>query len=248
MPKYDFYECTHVTPECPVAATTYGYYPNLGANIFFAVFYGALGVSQLVLGVYLRTWTFMTAMAIGSFMELAGYVGRILLRHNPWWQSAFELQIVCLVLAPTFVAAGIYLTLKHIILYLGPEPSRLKPRLFTWVFIGCDIGSLILQAAGGGIAASAGRTNQTLLKLGDDVIVTGITFQVVTMAICGLLGLEYFFRLWKTGIKWHGEKSAENVSSPRNVRWICVAELFAYIGVLCRCIYRWVFLVTVFQS
>ncbi|EAU39571.1 conserved hypothetical protein [Aspergillus terreus NIH2624] len=170
--------CKEVGPLCPVEATTYGYYPNFGGNVFFTVFYGVLGLAQLGIGVYFRAWTLMVALVVGGFLEMAGYIGRILMHHNPWDEDAFKLQIVCLVLAPTFVAAGIYLTLKHIILSLGPEHSRLQPRLFTWIFIGCDIGSLILQAAGGGVAAAAGNTNVKLLNAGNNIIIAGIAFQV----------------------------------------------------------------------
>lgn len=67
--------CTEITPQCPVEATTYGYYPNLSSNIFFAVYFGLLGVCQLGLGIYLRTWTFLAVLGIGTFMEAAGHVG-----------------------------------------------------------------------------------------------------------------------------------------------------------------------------
>lgn len=239
MPNY--LACTSVGPGCPVEATTYGYYPNLGGNIFFTAFFGVLGVFQLGLGLYFRTWTFMAALGIGAFMEMAGYVGRVLMHDNPWSQSAFKLQIVCIVLAPTFVAAGVYLTLKHIVLNLGPEHSRLKPRLFTWIFISCDIGSLILQAAGGGVAAAAGNTNQYLLKAGDDIIIAGIAFQVVTMSVCGLLALDFFWRFSRRGNGLAGEKDLESTApavSPRRMQMIVGAEIFAYFTVLIRCIYR----------
>ncbi|KAJ5606625.1 hypothetical protein N7510_009406 [Penicillium lagena] len=239
MPSYA--DCFQVSPECPVEATTYGYYPNLGANIFFTVFFGLVGVCQVGLGLYFRTWTFSTALCIGALMEMAGYVGRILMNGNPWWESAFELQIVCLVLAPTFIAAGIYLTLKHIILRLGPEHSSLKPRLFTWIFIGCDIGSLILQAAGGGVAASAGKTNQKMLQAGDDIIITGIAFQVVTMSVCGLLALHFFWNVFHRGDGLAGEKDLENSgvsTSQRRLPFIIGAMILAYFTVLIRCIYR----------
>ncbi|GIK05988.1 hypothetical protein Aspvir_010106 [Aspergillus viridinutans] len=226
--------CTEVGPLCPVEATTYGYYPNLAGNIFFTVFFGILALFQLGIGVYYRTWTFMVAVAVGAILELAGYIGRVLMHSNPWNSSAFKLQIVCLVLAPTFVAAGIYLTLKHIILALGPEHSRLKPALFTWIFIGCDVGSLILQAAGGGVAAAAGNTNRKLLQAGDDIIIAGIAFQVATMSVCGFLGLEFFIRYWKRGPGLSGEKT----SLGRNIKWVIVGEVLAFFTVLIRCIYR----------
>lgn len=239
MPAY--IDCTAVSPECPVAATTYGYYPNLGGNIFFTAFFGVLGVFQVGWGLRYRTWTFMFALCVGAFMEMAGYVGRVLMHYNPWNQSAFKLQIVCLVLAPTFVAAGVYLTLKHIVLALGPEHSRLKPRLFTWIFISCDVVSLILQAAGGGVAAAAGKTNQYLLKVGDDIIICGIAFQVATMAVCGLLGLDFFFRVARRGNGFAGEKALDGtapVISPRRMQIIVAAMVFAYFTVWIRCIYR----------
>ncbi|KAG2414819.1 hypothetical protein HFD88_006007 [Aspergillus terreus] len=230
--------CKEVGPLCPVEATTYGYYPNFGGNVFFTVFYGVLGLAQLGIGVYFRAWTLMVALVVGGFLEMAGYIGRILMHHNPWDEDAFKLQIVCLVLAPTFVAAGIYLTLKHIILSLGPEHSRLQPRLFTWIFIGCDIGSLILQAAGGGVAAAAGNTNVKLLNAGNNIIIAGIAFQVATMSVCGLLGLEFFVRVIRHGPGLSGEKTSENVTDQKYVKLVVVAEIFAYVTVLIRCIYR----------
>jgi hypothetical protein len=234
--------CTEVSPLCPVEATTYGYYPNLAGNIFFTVFFGILALFQLGIGVYYRTWTFMLAVAAGAILELAGYIGRVLMHSNPWNSSAFKLQIVCLVLAPTFVAAGIYLTLKHIILALGPEHSRLKPALFTWIFIGCDVGSLILQAAGGGVAAAAGNNNRKLLQAGDDIIIAGIAFQVATMSVCGFLGLEFFIRYRKRGPGLSGEKT----SLGRNIKWVIIGEVLAYFTVLIRCIYRYVYTLTVY--
>lgn len=233
--------CTEVSPICPVEATTYGYYPHFGGNVFFTVFFGVLGIAQTGLGVYYRTWTFLTALLIGTFMEMAGYIGRVLMNDNPWSAPAFKLQIVCLVLAPTFVAAGVYLTLKHIILNLGPQHSILKPRLFTWIFIGCDIGSLILQAAGGGVAAAAGNDDMDMLKAGDDIIIAGIAFQVATMAVCGIFAVIFFVRVFKHGDGFAGEKNLDTGVSSVVPKWMPIlvgGEIFAYFTVLIRCIYR----------
>lgn len=227
--------CKEVSPLCPVEATTYGYYPNFGGNVFFAVWFGLIGTLQLGFGIYYRSWTIMVALAIGGLMEMAGYIGRILMNENPWDGDAFKLQIVCLVLAPTFVAAGIYLTLKHIILALGPEHSRLKPRLFTWIFISCDVGSIILQAVGGGVAAAAGN-DMDVLEVGNNIIIAGIAFQVATMSSCGILALEFFIR-----VRMHGGPGSysEKSVSGRSIHLILFGEIFAYFTVLIRCIYRY---------
>ncbi|KAJ5104036.1 hypothetical protein N7532_004565 [Penicillium argentinense] len=228
--------CTEITPQCPVELTTYGYYPNLGGNTFFTIYFGLLGIAQVCLGAYFRTWTFLAALGIGTFMEAAGYVGRILMHYNPWSTPAFRLQIFCLILAPTFIAAGIYLTLKHIIVYIGPEYSRLNPKLFTWIFIGCDVGSIILQAAGGGVANAAG-TDQDMINAGNNIIIAGIAFQVATMSICGILALDFFIASRK---HWRGGSPREDMTEKRGKRmwWGFSAEVAAYTTVLIRCIYR----------
>ncbi|KAK2745700.1 hypothetical protein FQN57_003597 [Myotisia sp. PD_48] len=233
----NFSHCTEVTPGCPVEATTYGYTPHLAGNIFLSAFFGVLALAQLGFGVYRRTWTFLIALFLACALECIGYIGRILMNDNPWSESAFKIQIVCLILAPSLLAAGIYLTLKHIVLYVGPEFSRLKPALYTWIFIGCDIGSLVLQSVGGGVAAAAGRSKRTLLDVGNNIIITGIAFQVATMAVCGLLALEFCFRVYRSRGSFAPKDSS--LKSDNRRFWIfCCAEIFAYVTILIRCIYR----------
>lgn len=164
MPGYQ--SCTEVTASCPVEATTYGYYPNLAGNTLFAVIFGLCGLLQLVFGIRYRTYTWMIGVTAGCLLEMAGYIGRIEMHSNPWSSSAFKLQVVALILSPSFIAAGIDLTMKHVALTFGTELSRIKPSLYTWVFIGVDIFAIVVQAAGGGISL-AGDTHPDLLKTGD---------------------------------------------------------------------------------
>jgi len=53
-----------------------------------------------------------------------------------------------------FFAAAIYLTLGRIVVVYGEDCSRLRPGTYTIIFLGCDVVSLVVQAVGGGIAAS----------------------------------------------------------------------------------------------
>ncbi|KAJ5713600.1 uncharacterized protein N7483_010781 [Penicillium malachiteum] len=233
----DTSNCTAVSLACPVSATTYGYTPNLGGNVFFAVIFGICTIYNLAMGLKAKAWKFMVALTVGSLMELAGYIGRILMHYNLWNNGGFELQIICLILAPSFVVAAIYWSLKHIVLCLGPEHSRIKPNLYPWVFIGCDLGSILLQAAGGGVAAAAKKTNQSLLDAGNDIMIAGITFQVVTMAVCGVLALDFAFHVVRAsaGLSLDEKLAATN---PCGFLIFCVGEAFAYLTVLICCIYR----------
>ncbi|KAJ5389246.1 RTA1 domain protein [Penicillium cataractarum] len=234
----DTTNCKAVSPECPVAATTYGYTPNLGANAFFAAVFGLCCILNLVIGIKSRQVMFTIALTVGSLLELIGYIGRIQMHNNPWDMGGFQMQIVCLILAPSFVAAGIYWSLKHIVLFVGPEKSRLPPRLYPWIFVGCDVGSIILQAAGGGVAGSAKRTNKALLDAGNNIMISGIAFQVATMGVCGVLGMDFVFRVRKG--RQFQEVQAEKLeeSEVRKFYFFCVGEIIAYLTVLIRCIYR----------
>lgn len=69
-PTFD--TCTDVSPYCPVQATTLGYSPNRGLNIFFAVGYAVAAVATIVPGVWKRTWGFSIAVAAGCILECVG--------------------------------------------------------------------------------------------------------------------------------------------------------------------------------
>jgi len=79
MVHHDHGFCTEVTPECPVSATTYGYYPNLAVNSFFIGLFGVCCLGQIVIGTTRRTWTYLVALTIGCFGEAVGYGGRIIM-------------------------------------------------------------------------------------------------------------------------------------------------------------------------
>ncbi|KAI8931314.1 hypothetical protein NX059_011656 [Plenodomus lindquistii] len=245
-PKGDFRQCLDVSPDCPVGATLYGYTPNMGANAFLCALFGVCFISTIIIGIMTKTWTYTAALGVGTFLEMAGYIGRVIMNGNPWSDSGFKLQICCLVLGPSFVAAAVYLTLKHFVLYCGPEHSILKARLYPWIFIGCDFGSIVLQAVGGGMAAAGGTKNAKLIDAGNNLIVAGIAFQVVTMVVCGALVMVYIFKYRKTRSNQAplNEKSLYQMDKDQGVVSLGKIKLFgamvvlAYTTILIRCIYR----------
>ncbi|KAL8686082.1 MAG: hypothetical protein Q9218_007360, partial [Villophora microphyllina] len=133
-----------------------------------------------------------------------------------------------------FFSAAIYLTLKHLILTFGPEHSRLRPKWYTWIFIGCDLLSLILQGAGGGTAASA--NTQSLEDAGSHLMLAGIIWQVVTLGIFGALASDYALRAY-------GHRSTQPIAAVE-LRRTTKFKLFlagltlAFFSILIRCIYR----------
>lgn len=65
------------------------------------------------------------------------------------------------------------------VLATSPSLSRFPARYYTYIFITCDLISLVLQAAGGGTAATADG-NMSQLDVGDHMMMAGLAFQVFT--------------------------------------------------------------------
>ena len=94
-----------------------------------------------------------------------------MLYNNPFDDIGFQIQICCLIISPAFVSAGIYLTLKHIVITFGESWSWLRPAWYTYIFIAGDLLSLVLQGAGGGLAATADN-GSSLQDVGTNLMVS----------------------------------------------------------------------------
>ncbi|KAL1592265.1 hypothetical protein SLS60_011342 [Paraconiothyrium brasiliense] len=236
-PKIEVPEwCESVRAECPVEGTVYGYFPSLGWNAFFAAAFALAFILQIGLGIRYKTWTYMIGVGLGCLGETIGYIGRILMHNNPYDNGGFTIQIVLLIFSPAFLAAGIYLTLKHVVISFGEQWSRLRPNWYTYIFIACDITSLVLQSAGGALAATADDGDKKTLDAGTDIMIGGIIFQVVVLIVFALFVLEYSIRTFR-----HRDQlssTALSLWTSTKFRLFAGAVIVAYFGILIRCIYR----------
>ncbi|KAL2208323.1 RTA1-domain-containing protein [Sarocladium strictum] len=228
--------CKHVSPECPVSDTLYGDHFTLPATAAFAAIFGLMLVAQLFLAWKARLWSFGAWLFCGTAFECIGYVFRSIMVNNPWNDDASIGQNIALVLGPTFVAAAISLTFKHLVIWHGPEFSLMKPRLYPVVFVGSDVVSILIQSAGGGIAAAADTPEMS--DIGANMLLAGVTFQVVNMIFCGLLILAYAWRRKKALSEGPIQMSQAVRESQKRVKVFVIALAVAYTAILCRCIYR----------
>jgi len=238
MPSHEpaiCHDATSVTAECGVEWTVYGYYPSLPANAFFCALFAICCLVQVVQGIRYKTWTFLLALGLGCVAESVGYIGRVLLHSNPYSNTGFEMQICCLIMAPAFLAAGIYLTLKHVVIAFDPTQSRIKPRYYTWVFIICDFLSLLLQACGGAIAATSDQ-NYSLQKIGNDLMMAGIVWQVITLLLFGALVLDFFVRVRSSGKPLNPATST--LRNSLKFKLFMAGIAVAFLTIFTRCVYR----------
>ena len=82
--NYDIlgWQCTLET--CCLAQSLFYYLPNLGGNVFFALFFGLLMFPQVYLGWKYKTWGYASGMILGLAFEVMGYAGRVRLHQNPF--------------------------------------------------------------------------------------------------------------------------------------------------------------------
>lgn len=111
------------------------------------------------------------------------------------------MYLVCLTIAPALMTAAIYLCLARIVAVYGPHLSFFKPRTYTLIFCGCDIISLVLQALGGGVAATANTHSAS--NLGKNIMLAGLGFQVFSLILFAVCAGEFAFRVWKNQGSWN---------------------------------------------
>jgi hypothetical protein len=175
-----------------------------------------------------------------QILTSAGYAARVLLSDNPWNADAFKIQIVAIILGPSLVCIGLYLTLKHTVSSLNRSLSRLPPKFYPIFFVPADVSCLVIQAIGGGIAASAGGDNLGLLQHGNRVIMAGVVLQVVVLLVFGSLAGDYLFRagrVFRSGAADDNQAGAA-LFVDKKFRTFLWAMGVAYSGLLIRCIYR----------
>lgn len=140
------------------------------------------------------------------------------------------IQFVLLMVSPSFLAAALYMTLRRLVQYFGPKHTWLPARFWTWPFVTADTVGFLAQC-GGGILASMAERNPSLGRVGNIIMVTGVTFQAVVMGIAGSLAVDFALRFKRH----HGTGFC---SLLKQMRIFLISLAGAFLLILARCIYR----------
>ncbi|SCN97621.1 related to YER185w, Rta1p [Fusarium fujikuroi] len=207
----------------PGLKNAYGYVPSLAAGIVFCLIFAATGIYHIVRSFQKRKAT-SYLLAISSYIELIGWIGRTWSSKCAYNKIAFLLQITTLVVAPIFVAAAIYVTLGYLIKAVGPQYSVIKPKLYLWIFLVVDVLALLIQAGGGGLASGAANKGKDT-KPGANLMVAGIIFQLVSMTGFCILFAIFVFR-------------TRGLELAKGQCFVIYATIISVVFVYIRCIYR----------
>ncbi|KAJ4017687.1 hypothetical protein NW752_001596 [Fusarium irregulare] len=230
--------CTEISEQCPIKYTVYGYRPALWVNSLLAALFAIAFFANIYLGIRFRIRAYAVVLALGCLAQVIGYGGRIGMYFLPFNVIPFQVQVCCLIIGPAFNSAAVYLMLKYIVALFGPEWSLLKPKLYTIIFIGADIVSLVLQAAGGGIAATSRPGDLDVLNLGNDIMMAGIAFQVVTLSVFVILATTFCVRRTLGAKTFPLAGNALQTWQSARFRWFIAGLSTAFLAIYIRCVYR----------
>ncbi|AFR95340.1 hypothetical protein C343_03436 [Cryptococcus neoformans C23] len=172
----------------------YGYTPTEWVTIVFIVLFSVSGALHLVQATIFKYWIVFPTIAVGIALEIIGWAGRYWSNQNILYNPPFLMQIITLIIAPVFFSAWDYTILGIAIQNLGRQYSMLAPKAYVALFVTCDVISLILQAVGGGWAASS---DFPVPKAPTNIMVAGIIFQLASMIIFSLLACDFMYRAWR---------------------------------------------------
>ncbi|KAM0113828.1 hypothetical protein ACP6JB_000398 [Aspergillus fumigatus] len=167
--------------------TAYGYRPSLAAGIVFCTLFGLSMILHTVQFAWKRTW-WCCVFSIGCLTEVLGWAARTWSAQCPYNMTAFLMQI------STLIIAGIYVLLGRFITILGRESSIISPNLYLWIFVTCDIISLVVQAIGGGMASAATNDVNGDTAPGTHIMVAGIVFQMASITVFVILAADFVRR------------------------------------------------------
>ena len=192
--------CTKET--CDPIWSIYGYRPSLPFTLLFLTIFALSAIAFLIQG--LLPPNPLQNLVLHHRNDHRppqrsprprGHVAKLLLYNDHFSDLGFKMNVVLLTFAPAFHAAAIYATLARICLAIASELSRLRPQLYTRIFISCNIVNIVLQAAGGGITSAAPDFH--VLEIGDNIMIAGLATQVATLLVFGVLAADYAYAVHK---------------------------------------------------
>ncbi|KAJ6476490.1 RTA1-like protein [Mycena vitilis] len=211
----------------------YGYLPHEYVAIIFVVLYGISTALHVGQATYYRMWWLFPTACLCGLGELIGWSGRLWSSFSPSFYNPFMMQIVSTIIAPTPLIAVNFILLSWIVTRLGPCYARLTPVRYAVVFLACDIVSLMIQAAGGGIASSAIDLAGT--KLGANIMLGGIVFQFAAIVSYCAVAVDYFvhYRADRIQLNSTGRGVVDS-----NLKTMICALAFSTLALFIRSIYR----------
>ncbi|KAJ6557562.1 RTA1-domain-containing protein [Mycena capillaripes] len=223
-----------------VEDSQYGYIPHEYVGIIFVTLFGLSTILHVGQATYHRMWFLFPTACLCGLGELVGWSGRLWSAFSPSFSNPYMMQITSTIIAPTPLIAVNFILLTRIVERLGPCYSRLTPTWYTSLFLSFDIIALVIQGAGGGLAATAVTIPE--VNLGANIMLAGIVFQFVSIILYSTFAADF--------LQWyHKDRPIRSTQSERGtmdakLRTMIGALAFSTLVLFIRSIYRIIELAT----
>ncbi|KAH8810289.1 RTA1-like protein [Flagelloscypha sp. PMI_526] len=219
----------------------YGYIPTKSTCYIFLVLFGLSAVIHSVQAIRSTKYWLIPTATLCCALEVAGWGGRLSSALDLMSNNGFKVQIVLTITAPTPLLAINFIIVGQIISLLGPQYSRISARYckcfisrHNIVFLTSDIVALIIQYAGGGLAATADDPT-----LGGHIMLGGIAFQTFAITLFSLVTVEFFWRHhFQRPVRFGPSVPTTNGILTKQLLVLCVGLVFNTFFLYVRAIYR----------
>ncbi|EHK26027.1 uncharacterized protein TRIVIDRAFT_63359 [Trichoderma virens Gv29-8] len=160
----------------------YGYTPSFSFAVFAAVWFFLMLAVHLAQTIRYRSWWFIP-FSVGLLFEIIGYIARCLsAKVDPYNLIYFILNYFFIVVAPVFLAAGIYTILSALISRLGSKYSFLSPKVIMWFFVLSDVISTITQVIGAALIGIQESKHKDP-TVANNILLGGLAYQVFSIGV-----------------------------------------------------------------
>ncbi|KAL6720102.1 phospholipid-translocating ATPase rsb1 [Lecanora helva] len=180
---------THPNPMGPHDARIiiYGYVPSFALCILAITLFTLACLLHLFQSLRYKTYYFLP-LTFACLLETIGYVFRSLsAKRDPYNIIDFVVQYFCIVTAPVFISASIYVCLSRLITWAEGEGFLstgqkqrvrrfLNPKAILYTFITADILCTIIQITGAALTGSA-ESNHRSPTTPNNILLSGLVIQ-----------------------------------------------------------------------
>ncbi|GHJ87333.1 hypothetical protein NliqN6_3735 [Naganishia liquefaciens] len=139
---------------------------------------------------------YFLCLVIGAYCEGIGLTMRIPFRSNPHSTGIYIVEYLFVVLSPCAFLAADYILLGRITRHLNGHAhlKPINPNKIMRIFVGSDICTFLIQAAGGGLSTAQ---DNKLRDVGSKIFLAGIALQLVSFAFFTGVYLMFAWRVYK---------------------------------------------------
>jgi hypothetical protein len=133
---------------CPASDGFYNYSPSVGGNAVLLTVFALLSLAALYFGTRSKTYLFSLVLTTGLFLEVLGFIGRILLHSKRDDQGHFFLVLFGTVLGPSLMSLAIFIVLPHILSIYGRPICPFRPLVAGLIFWGLAAVTIVFELVG----------------------------------------------------------------------------------------------------